>query len=196
MSSQAATRGAVQFHAASSSSRQAASTASGKALCLRRASDDANASDALSASDASSLSAAAISRIASRVSDSSKAEKHCSRFVSRASAVRARKATVRRFVTCDGTRAAPAAATRMNASARIVEYSVRRSVAVAGARYNCVHDRLVPLAAVPNWCAARRRSGSRAERTAVTTEKRHKQLTLLLNLGRVHPRLTPESRAG
>ena len=116
MSSQAATRGAVQFHAASSSSRQAASTASGKALCLRRASDDANASDALSASDASSLSAAAISRIASRVSDSSKAEKHCSRFVSRASAVRACNVMPWRLDWCDGARAAPAAARRIKAA--------------------------------------------------------------------------------
>ena len=116
MSSQAATRGAVQFHAASSSSRQAASTASGKAHLLRRARDDANTSDALSASDASSLSAAAIKRIASRVSDSSNAEKHCSRFVSRASAVRARNATARRLDWCDGARAAPAAARRVTAA--------------------------------------------------------------------------------
>ena len=100
MSSQAETRGAVQFHAASSSSRQAASTASGKAHRRSRASEDANASDALSASDASSDSAAAIKRIANRVSDSSKAEKHCRRFVSRASAVRARKATARRGGCC------------------------------------------------------------------------------------------------
>ena len=123
MSSQAATRGAVQFHAASSSSRQAASMASGNAHRRSRASDDANASDALSASDASSLSAAAISRIASRVSDSSKAEKHCSRFVSRASAVRACNVMPRRLDACGGARAAPAAARRMNASTRIDAYN-------------------------------------------------------------------------
>ena len=113
MSSQAETRGAVQFQALSSSSRQAASTASGNAERRSRPSDDAKTSDALSASDASSDSAAAIKRIASRVSDSSKAEKHCSRFVSRASAVRARKATPRRLDACGGARAAPAAASRM-----------------------------------------------------------------------------------